>query len=108
MVPDSNQVTLTISDSTSSGVTVTPSSNDALAHVTVTPGTDLTGPIQLSIGAGTVFHYNSEDVSYEFPSGIPPIAQAEVATAGHGTRPASALLLGFGALLLGLRARRGA
>jgi hypothetical protein len=105
----SSQITLTIADSTSSGVTVTPGSNDALAHVTVTPGADMTGPIHLSVGVGTVFHYNSEDFSYDFPTNIPAITEADVGSPPTAVpAPPGALLLGFGVLILGLRARRSA
>ena len=102
-IQDGNQVILTIADSTDPGVTVTPGGNDMLATITVTPGADLTGPIRLSIGPDAVFFYNTELNSYEAPTDIPPIEQG--APPAPVPAPAGVVLLGFGALLLGLRAR---
>jgi hypothetical protein len=100
----SNQITLTIADSTSPNVTVTPGTNDALATITVTPGADFTGEIRLSVGTDSVFHYNTEDNNFDFPTNIPPIEQG---ASGPVSAPAppGALLLGAGALILGLRMR---
>jgi hypothetical protein len=102
----SQQVTLTISDSTSPGVTVTPGTNDALATITVTPDASLTGPIQLSIGPTSLFHYNTEDITYDAPTNIPAIEQATVGSPTPVPAPAGAVLFGFGGLLLSARVLR--
>jgi hypothetical protein len=103
--PNSTQVTLTLSDSIPfPGVTVTPGTNDQLATVTVTPDASLTGEIDLSIDPNSLFFYNTEDFNYSMPTNIPPIEQ----TMGGGSpvpAPASAVLLGIGGLVFGVRVR---
>lgn len=102
-VLDSNEVILTLSDSTTPGVEVVPGTNDQIATVTVTPGLSLTGPIRLSIGVDSLFDYNKENGEVPLLTGIPPIEQST--PPGPVPAPAGAVLLGSGLLLLGLRAR---
>ncbi len=112
--PDGSGVTLTISDSIAEpGVTVTPGSNDQLATITVTPGTSLTGSITLSIDPNSIFHYNTENGTYDSPTDIPPIDQASGPGSGSGggtspvPAPAGAMLFGLGGLLVAARRHLG-
>ena len=59
-VLDATGLSLTISDSTSPSVNVTPGVNDLLAVVTVTPGADLTGPLTISVDGNSRLLYNTE------------------------------------------------
>lgn len=101
---DTNQVVLTISDTTAPGVLVTPGTNDQLATITVTPGADLTGPIQLSIGIDSLFSYSTEQGEYPFLEGIPPIEQS--APPAPVPAPAGAVLFALGGLALWARVRK--
>jgi hypothetical protein len=102
--PGAQEVRLTISDDIGlPGVIATPP-NDTLATITVSPGASLTGPITLSIGLGTQFEYNTELMTYEPPAPI-PIAQGVPPDNSPVPAPPAVVLLGLGALLLGVRAR---
>ncbi len=101
---DTNQVVLTISDTTAPAVTVTPGTNDQLATITVTPDATLTGPIQLSIGVDSLFSYSTEQREYPFLEDIPTINQAD--PANPVPAPAGAVLFAIGGLALWARARK--
>ncbi|MBM3979112.1 MAG: hypothetical protein FJ304_02285 [Planctomycetes bacterium] len=102
---DANVVVLTIADSTAPGVAVTPGANDRLATITVTPGADLTGSIQLSIGVDSLFVHSSEDPNYPLLADLPPITQND--PVAPVPAPASAALFAVGALALWARRARG-
>jgi len=84
----------------------TAGTNDLLAFVTVNPGTNLTGPITVSIGGETVLIYNMEGRNDSPPepaivqqADLPPPSTTPVPA------PAGAVLLGLGGLLLAARNR---
>jgi hypothetical protein len=68
--------------------------NDLLAIVTVTPGADLTGEIDISFGNQTVLSYNQEGGTFPLP-GTLTVEQAEPVPA-----PAGIILAGIGGVLL--------
>ncbi len=107
---DSNLIQLTISDLTSPSVNVTRDSNnptndnDRLATIIVTPGAELRGPISVSIGSDTLFSFNDENTNFTTPEPF-TIGQADTGGQNPVPAPASALLLGTGAFILGFRRR---
>jgi hypothetical protein len=100
--PDnSNNVSLTISDSTSPPVQTNPGANDTLARITVMPGANLTGPIVLSFSAD--FVYSSEAPRLDPPDPI-TINQASDTTSPVPAPP-GVVLFAVGGLVLAARAR---
>lgn len=104
LVQNSPVVALTFSDSTSTPVNTVPGANDTIATITVMPGSDLTGPITISIGGATLFNYDTEFGQ------LPPPSRVTIEQSGSGTgnpvpAPSGAVLLGIGGLLLGVRSR---
>lgn len=90
---------------------VTPGQNDFLATVTVTPLAAanglpaVTGPITISIGAGTSFLFSSESGPFD---ALEPFVVAEADTPPVGNpvpAPPGLLLLAIGGLALGARTR---
>jgi hypothetical protein len=105
--PGFNLEILSLADAVAGpGVSVTPGANDQLATITVTPGADFSGPIELSIGGSSSFTYGPNSGTFGFPTDIPPIEEAPPSTAPVPA-PSGAILLGIGGLVFGWRRIKG-
>ena len=105
--PASNEFTVNITGTSSTGVNTTGGAPDLLARITVNPGASLSGPLMFSIDPGTFSigalsetgqALQAPDTVTVFPSDVPPVGAPVPG-------PGGAVLLGVGGVLLLARKR---